>query len=189
MPATLVSAPAEEPVTVTEAKAHLRVDDTNSDTLITSLIVAAREYAETFTRRALITQTWDWIADGFPGTIVLPLPRLVSVTSITYIDSDGNSQTLAASTYTVDTDSEPGRIVPAFGKSWPVTRAVFNAVTVRFVAGYGAAAAVPQTIKQAMLLLIGHWYDHREAVAHAQTVVEVPMAVDTLLFAKRFWTF
>lgn len=189
MPLTLVTAPATEPVTLAEAKAHLRVDVADDDTLIAALIVAAREHAERFTHRALITQTWDWSVDGFPAIIVLPKPRLVSVTSITYMDSVGNSQTLAVSNYTVDGKSEPGRIVPAFGNQWPVTQGVINAVTVRFVAGYGDASAVPQGIKQAMLLMVGHWYDHREAVAHAQTVVEVPMAVDMLLMGHRVWSF
>jgi len=160
----LVTAPAEEPVLLSEAKAHLRVDGGDEDTLITSLIVAARVQAETLTGRALITQTWDWYADSFPDcTIVLPLPMLQSVTHIKYNDSAGDLQTLSTALYQVDATSPCGRVMPAFGQTWPVTREQFNAVNIRFVAGYGAASAVPQTIKQWMLLKIAELFEQREA--------------------------
>ena len=104
------------------------------------MIKGARMLAEGKTRRAFITQTWDWLFDAFPASgLKVPKPPLQSVTSITYIDTDGNSQTLAATEYRVDNSTEPGRITPAFSKVWPVTRAVTNAVTVRIVVGFGVA--------------------------------------------------
>jgi len=187
----LVTAPATEPVTLTEAKAHCRVDYTDDDTLITSLIVAAREYCEEITRRAFITQTWDYKKDRFKGDeIDLPKGPLISVTSVKYIDNTGTEQTLATSEYDVRTyTSEQGEIGLAFSKFWPVVRAVDDAVTIRFVAGYGAASDVPQAIKQAMLMLIAHWYENRESVIAGITASNVPQAVDMLLAPHRVLEF
>ena len=151
--------------------------NTTLDPLINTLIKAARQHVEDWTARRLITQTWDWKEDSFRkmlscwgNYIVVPLPPFQSVTSFGYTDPDGVSQTWAATTgYQIDIPVGPwarkARIMPAYGVAWPSTRTeTFNAVTLRFVCGYGAASAVPQPIKEAMLLLIGHWYEHREAV-------------------------
>lgn len=131
------------------------------DAQLAALVTAAREMAEAITRRALLTQTWDLFLDEFPAAeIEVPLPRLQSVTSITYTDAAGVSQTLAAGAYQVDTASEPARLLPAYGTSWPCTRAVPNAVAVRYVAGYGDTPAdVPQPIRQAVLLLVSGLYE------------------------------
>jgi uncharacterized phiE125 gp8 family phage protein len=181
---SLVTAPAAEPISATEAKAHCRVDHSLDDTLIGTLITAARQRIETWQRRQLVTATWDWKLDDFPRdgdrTFYVPLPPLQSITSITYVDADGNSQTLSSSVYTVDAVSEPGRIVEAYGQSWPATRKQPNAVTVRFVAGYGLAAAVPEATKAALKLLVGHWFANREAVQPG-TLTELPLAVERLL--------
>ncbi len=178
-----VTAPAVEPLTLAEAKDHLRVDHVNEDSLIEPMIKAARQFAEGVTRRALITQTWDWLLDAFPAwELSVPKPPLQSVTSITYVDTDGNSQTLAASEYRVDNSTEPGRITPAFSKVWPVTRAVTGAVTVRIVAGYGVAGQdVPGEIRLAMAEHIGHWYEHRESVLVGTNVVKMPLTAERLL--------
>lgn len=189
MALTLVTAPTVEPLTIAEAKAHLRVTSTDEDALITALIVAAREHAERFTRRALITQTWDLTLDSFPAEIVVPFPKLQSVTSITYVDSNGASQTLLTTEYTVDTKSEPGRVVEAYDKAWPSTRDVINAVTVRFVAGYGLAAAVPSSIKQGMLMHIGHMYANRESVNIGNISSEIPMTTEYLYMPHRVYRF
>lgn len=184
----LQTAPAAEPLTLTEAKAHLRVEHTSEDTLITALIVAARTHAEAFTRRAFVTQTWDLFLDAFPDDaatpIRIPLPSLVTVDSISYVDDAGATQVWGSSNYLVDNKSDPARVTPAYNVSWPATRDQVNAVTVRFTAGYGNAAAVPQAIKQAMLLIIGHLYEHREAVSDFQ-VYEVPQAAEYLLWPHR----
>ncbi len=178
-----VTPPAVEPLTLQEVKDHLRVDHVNDDSLIEPMIKGARMFAEGATRRALITQTWDWLLDAFPAwTLTVPMPPLQSITSITYIDTDGNSQTLAASEYRVDTSTEPGRITPAFSKVWPVTRAVTGAVTVQFIAGYGLAAQdVPHEIRLAMQEHIGHWYEHRESVMVGTNVVKMPLTAERLL--------
>lgn len=131
--------------------------NTTGDPEWSAWIQAARIEAETKTRGVLVTQTWDLHLDNFPGwEMHIPNPPLQSVSSITYVDTDGTTQTLAADQYLVDTKSQPGRITPAFGLTWPTTRAQTNAVTVRFVAGHGAAAAVPENIKSWMKLRIDH---------------------------------
>lgn len=197
---SIVTGPVAEPVTLAEAKAHCRVEHSSDDTLISSLIVAAREYVETETRRALCTQTWDltihrawpsyWDAECHEWRIGIELPRppLVSVTSITYVDTAGDSQTLAADQYqVVKTGGQTlaGLIVPAYSVTWPSIRDVHDAISVRFVAGYGNAAAVPQRIKQAMLLLIGHLYENREAVITGTITAELAKSIDDLLFPLR----
>lgn len=181
MPLTLVTPPAVEPVTLIEAKAHLRVTATDEDTLITALIKAARQQAEHRTvATVFVTQTWTETLDAFPAEIVLSRRPLQSVSSITYTDTDGTEQTLAVADYQVVTDELLGRIVPAYGVDWPTARDMPGAVVVTYVAGYGAAADVPESIKSAVLLLIGHLYEHREAVSDG-SMSELPMAVDALL--------
>ena len=188
----LITAPATEPVTSTEAKSHLRVDTTADDTLIGTLITAARQHVEAHLRRALITQTWELVTDAFPvGDVLrLPLPPLVSVTSIKYTDEDGAESTLSSGLYVVDTDSTKGRVVLKNGETWPsVTLAAANGVRVRYVAGYGEASAVPRPIRQAILLLIGTMYENRESVLVAQgvTVAQLPFGVDALLMPYRIF--
>lgn len=187
----IYAAPEVEPVSLTEAKLHLRVDITDDDALITMLIQSARETVEAITRRALISQTWDMTLDDWPESdaIEVPLPPLQSVTSITYVDEDGNSATVSASDYSVDTTSDPGRIVLDADASWPsVSLRPANGVTVRFVAGYGAAGSdVPAAIRSAILLLVGHLYENREATS--QNIFQLPMGVDMLLWPFRVITF
>lgn len=162
---TLVSAPASEPITPAEAKEFCRVDLSLEDDLFATLIQDARERAERVTSRQIITASWKLILDWFPCEVRLPKPPLQSITSIVYVDGNGDSQTLAASRYQVDTAGEPGRVMPAVGYSWPGTRTQYNAVEITFVAGYGAAAAVPAGLKRALLNAVAHCYDRRgEAV-------------------------
>lgn len=113
----------------------------------------AIEYIETVTGRQLITATWKLILDRFPAVIELRKPPIQSVDSITYIDEDGVEQTLNASLYQVDSDNEPGRIVPAYDQSWPATRCQPQAVQVEFTAGYGGRDEIPEGIKTAI-----KWY-------------------------------
>lgn len=186
---TLVTPPAAEPVSLAEAKQHCRVDTADDDALIAALIVAARQYVEAVTWRQLITATYDLALDGFPRGPVIELPRppLQSVTSVTYTDAAGVSAVLAPSDYLVDTTAFVGRLVLGAGRSWPAfTPRPVNAVVVRFTAGYGGAAAVPQAITQAILLLVGHYYEHREAAvttAGTGDFSRMPFAVESLLTA------
>ena len=191
---TEVTAPDVEPFTTSEAKDHLRVDVDDDDTLIDNLIIAARKRLENDTSRALITQTWDLFMDRFPlsDRIAIEVPKapLQSVTSIKFIDTDGVLQTLDSSKFRVDIASDPGRITPAFNEVYPSTREVTNAVEVRFVAGYGDASRdIPDDLEQAMLMLIGHWYEHRETVAQGVSAVKVPMAYEFLHMPHKTWDF
>lgn len=186
----LVTQPVAEPVSLAEAKTHLRVDVADDDTYIGTLISGARLACEQVSRRAFVTQEWELSLESWPETnyIQLPRPPLASVTSISYVDSGGTTQTMSAGDYVVDTASEPGRVWLGYGKSWPsATLRPGPAITVRFVAGYGNAAAVPQNYKQALLLLIGHYYENREEimVQSGAVAVKMPMAAEWLLMMDR----
>lgn len=188
MAVTVVNVPATEPISLVEAKAHLRIDAADEDTVIMSLITVARQVAENYTNRALITQTLELTLDGFPadgGIIEVPRPRLQAVSTVTYADENGVTQTLAATEYQVDAKSEPGRIAPAFGKTWPSTRDQFNAATIRYTAGYGDATAVPEAIKASLKLLVAHLFENREPVNIGNIVNELPFAVEALLNTER----
>lgn len=179
----LITPPAAEPVTLAEAKAHLRVDGTDDDALIASLIEASRIYCEQFTARAFITQTWEYVVDAFPTReIMLPLPPLQSVTSVKYDDGSGVETTLGTDQYEVDNVSQPGWVVPVT-TGWPTS--VWdgvNSVRIRFVAGYDPgtdspvdlAANVPQSLKAAILLHVGQLYQQREDIVVGTVVNRVP---------------
>lgn len=177
------SAPATEPLTTAEAKTHLVVDHSDDDTYIDTLVAAARAYVEQYTGRQLVTATWTMDLERFPGDdfIQLPFPPLQSVTSVKYYDLSNSQQTLAASKYVV-ADSTPGRLRLVSGEAWPqVYPDRAQAVEVIFVAGYGAASAVPADIKHAIKMLVGHWYENRETVTVGQTSKPVAFATDALL--------
>jgi uncharacterized phiE125 gp8 family phage protein len=188
----LITAPAAAPLTLAEAKAHLRVNHDDEDALINGLIDAVRGHVDGkdgFLGRALVTQTWELVLDKFPAAeIKIPLPPLQTVESIKYDDGAGLEQTLAANQYSVDNASEPGWVMPVTAR-WPTTLDAINAVRIRFVAGYAPdansppdlAANVPGAIKAAMLLLIGSLYEHREAIVIGQTAVQIPWGAEQLL--------
>lgn len=161
----IITPPSEEPVSLSEAKQHLRVDGSDDDALISSLIVAARQQAENETLRALCTQTRELVRDYFPHDFILRGAPIQSIVSVSFIDADGNDQVLDPVDTLLDKDSEPGYLVPAYGRDWPETFPVPNAVRVRYICGYGSAADVPQSIKQWMLLAIGAMYAQREAIS------------------------
>lgn len=183
----LITPPTVEPVSLTEAKAHLRIDIADDDTLIGSLITAARSHLENTARPklAMINQTWEYIADSWPGgdTLELRPYPLQSVTSITYTDPDAAATVLASSNYVVDTYTQPGRLRLKTAANWPgTTLRELNGLAIRFVAGYGAAgSAVPIQLRQAILLLVGHWYENREPVmTTGMMAAPLPMTVDAL---------
>lgn len=175
----LITPAAVEPITLTEAKAHLKVDHTDDDILITSLIVAAREHAEGFQNRALVTQTWELVLDAWPrgDSIDMPLPPLQSVTSIKYKDTEGVESTWAATNYIVDIDSFKGRVALAYGISWP-SESLYpvGAIRIRFVAGYGLAVSVPEMTKAALKFGVQLNYDalktdERKQIENARDVL------------------
>lgn len=193
MALTLITAPTETPVSLAEAKLHARVQITDDDDLIKGQLDAARLYCEGFTKRQLVTATYELRLDGFPAwdltPIVIPRPPLQSITSITYLDEDGVSQTWASSKYQTDTNTEPGRVMPVQGKTYPSTQLdTLNTVTIRFVAGYGAASAVPERYKSAIQMIVAHWYINRES-AGMKAMHEIPMGVEALLMQDRMWNF
>lgn len=144
----LITAPATEPATVAEVKLDARIDGTALDATITTLISAARKRAEDITGRALITQTWELVLDQFPGNeIQIGKLPIASITSVKYYDTAGILQTMDAADYSLDADTLPGWILPAYGEAWPDTISAANAVIIRFVAGYGAASDVPAEIR------------------------------------------
>ena len=183
----LVTAPTVEPLTTDDVKAQSRIDISDDDSLIGAYIEVARAYVETILSTALITQTWDYTLEAWPGkgVIYLPRPPLQSVTSITYTDKDGNSDTVSSADYLVDTAARPGRIVLKGTASWPaVTLRESNAIVVRFVAGYGDAASdVPPAIRQALKLLVGDFYENRENTLAVQglTLGQMPVGLQALL--------
>lgn len=175
-------APSTEPVTVAELKLHCRVEHSADDDLFTALGKAARETVEAETGRQLVTATWRQDLDEFPlCPIKLRHPPLISVTSVVYTDANGDTQTLDASDYQVDTSSVIGTVAPAVDSVWPTTQAYkLNAVRITYQAGFGAASAVPESIKAAIKLLVGHWYENREA-AQDKRLEMMPMGVQALI--------
>ncbi len=175
-------APTVEPVTVQQAKQHVRVDKDDEDTKITDLITWARRTVEREVGVALVNTTFRMDLEYFPFEIVLPRPPLSSVTQVQYIDADGTTQTLGASIYQADTASQPGRIREADGQSWPTTGNYYRPVQVTYVAGHGAAASnVPQEYKTAMYLLIDNMYEHRGPVVTGTIASELPLSLRWIL--------
>lgn len=173
-----------EPLTLAEAKLHLREDNDDQDALITALIQAAREWVENYCRRSLVRRTLTLRMDSFPcGEIHLPRGPVSAVSSIS-----ANGSAVAAAVYETDLYSTPARIRTAFGQVWPVVDPETNAVVIIYTAGYEPGAGsptdyaenVPAAIKAAMKLIIGHLYEHREQVDMTQ-MFEVPFAVRMLL--------
>ncbi|HUS95667.1 MAG TPA: head-tail connector protein [Hyphomicrobiaceae bacterium] len=190
----IVTPPAIEPVTVDEAKSHLRINFATDDTYLGELIIAAREYAEDFLRRALITRTYDLYLDDFPstGAIALPRPPLQLVSSVKYVDTDGDVQDLTENTdYVVDAVSEPGWVVMAEDASWPEVKQTVNAVIIRFIAGYGDAGTdILAAHKLAIKHMIAEWYEHREPVDVVRgTPMKVSRTAEMLLWPTRFYEF
>lgn len=185
---TLVTAPAIEPVTPGEAASQVRVASEGGyyDEELGRLIKAATREVERLTSRQIINATWDLKLDRFPcgydSRIFIPKAPLSSVTSITYTDAAGDSQTLATSVYKVITSREPGEIHLKYGQSWPTTYSEAEVVTVRFVAGYGATvSAVPEGIRQAILLLVDHWFENRGAVPVGSISKDMEFSLMSLL--------
>lgn len=173
----VITAPAAEPLTVDEMRAYLRIDGDHEDATITALIAGAREWCESFTRRALVSRTVDVVLDRFPPAsklkprreIVLPLGRTLSVSSIAYTDADGAAQALTGPDSTVPgtdyqqdlSDHYHGVIAPGYGLDWPETRDILGAVRVRCVVGYGTAADIPAQLLDAMRFRVASLYEGR----------------------------
>ena len=198
MPTTLITPAAGLPMTLEDVKTHLRMDGNAEDSLVTDYIRAATEYIEAATGIQIMRATWEATSNGFPTycdddgymAIRLPRPPLVSVVSVSYVDTDGTTQTLTEGTdYAVDTRKQPGRVVPYYGASWPTARDQPNSVTVRYVAGYLATADVPHKIKQAIRYLVTHYDRFRQPVISGTIQTEVDQTLQALLAIEKHWTF
>ncbi|MEK7178543.1 MAG: head-tail connector protein [Patescibacteria group bacterium] len=197
MPLQLITPPALEPVSLAEANAHLRLETSVDDAAVISLIIAARHHVEQMCWRGLVTQTWELVATGFPFDSCSPIAQqgfelsmgnLSSVASLKYIDPNGVEQTMPSADYAADAVAVPGRLRLAYGKSWPSYRQQWDAVRIRYAVGW-APGAVPQPIKQAMLLLISQMYEHRTPEVTGTIVSAVSFAVEALLGPYRLVRF
>lgn len=156
----IITEPASEPVTTEDVKAYLNITHSSDDTVIGTLIRAAREAAESYTGRAFITQVWDYLLDDNSDPIQIPRPPLQGATPY-YTGMDDTESAEASSKYEVITKRTPGEIMLKQGQTWESTRGV-NGFRVRFVAGYGDSASdVPQGIKEGIKALAGFLYEHR----------------------------
>ena len=162
-----VAAPTVEPVTLSEAKAHCRVDISSDDDLISGYITAARELCEDYLDRSLVTQQYVMRLDQFPTEIEIPRPPMASsgtatAVTVTYTLNDtGATATLATSQYRVDRDSTPGAIRNLYGGTWPSNRDDQNSISVTWWAGYGNPGSVPQRVKNAILMTVLELYEKR----------------------------
>lgn len=183
----LITPPTVEPITLADAKLHLRVDVSADDTLISSMISAARQHAETLTQRALAPATYCLYLDAFESAIELARPPVAGVTHLKYLDSTGTLVTLDSGQYTVQAGADPTVIVPAYGASWPATLDHVDAVRVTYTAGY-AAADLPAAIRAYLLAAIGTLYANRESTAQADRVPKSLEFMDRLLDGWRVWS-
>jgi len=179
-------APILEPVSPLDVLYQARVDaDTTEIGIVNDYAIAAREWVEDYTERSLMLQTWTQTLDGgFSAMIQLRRGPLLPAGTLTieYVDTDGATQTLGSSVYQIDRNSQPPRIITAHGESWPTVRAQLASVTVTYQAGYGAtSAAVPQSIRNAITMLGGYWFDQRFPVSQNTRLFEIPWGVKGLL--------
>lgn len=184
MTSYLLAGPAAEPVALAEAKAFLRVDGTDEDAFISTLVTAARLHVEGTTGQALIAQSWRVVLNGWPDdrTIKLPVAPLISLTGVTAYNADGVGTSLAIGQFQPAPSSAPASIfVPNGIDGAPVLRQRAG-IEIDYVAGYGADAAdVPTDLKQAVLSLVGYWFEHRDAVIVAGSGAVVPPGFDRLI--------
>lgn len=191
-----ISPPAAKPVSLVDAKLDLRVDHSDEDTLIESLISAATDYLEADKGRinkAFITQSWT-LSVRCPDRdyrIWLPVTPIQSIASIKYFDSDNNEQTLTVSDFYFHGDEDWAYIEPKPGTNWPGTYDRLDAITVEFVAGFGDSETdVPESIRQCIRLLVGHWFENREASVVGTITSDLPFAVNMLVdINRKGWVF
>ena len=188
--------PEKEPISLTEAKLHLRIDHEDEDTLLSNLITLARQEIERLTGLCLAEQSWMLTFDRWPGReIRLPVWPVVMVDEIGYVDVDGDSYIIDASNYVLDQFSRPARIMMATNYSWPsVELWPVNGVQIMLTSGYNpdgctGSEEMPMRYRQVMLLLIGHYYENREAVytASGGNAIPLPMGVRSLLNDDFHW--
>lgn len=184
------SAPEEPLLSLDDAKAHLNVSHDDDDDLITALVEAVTAYIDgpEGVGVALVEQSWRYSMDGLSSCFRIPLRPVSAVTSITYVDEAGQTQTLDPALYTLDLDTQPPIVARAWNATYPSVRCQPGSVKVNFTCGYGAPSDVPADIRQAAKLLLGHWYENREAMVDGGKV-EPPHAVNAILGKYRALSF
>lgn len=182
-----VTAPAAAPITLAEAKAQMRVESSDDDTLIQRLIDAAIAYVDVkgALGAAMITQTWaEWLAPN-PGTVRLALGPVQSVSAIRYYDTAGSLQNAVVGDFNVFGTPTFTTVAPKAGYNWPTTQTRDDAIKIEYVIGYGAtSASVPETVRHALMMLVAHWYEARETAAEKQ-LASVPYGFDELIGIER----
>ena len=192
---TRATPPAVEPVTVSEAKAHLRVDVSDDDAYIATLITAAREWCEQYLDRTLIDTQWTMRLDSFPYEIELPRPPIASAgtataVTLTYTLGDDSTATLSSTQYRVDRNSTPGVVRQLRAGTWPANLDDYNAVAVTWWAGYGSSGtSVPAAIRHAMLMLVAYWYENRSTVLVGSISKQLEFAVESLLSSQKWGSY
>jgi len=187
--------PATEPITTAEAKTHLRVDFSDEDDYIDTLITTARKYCESYTNKVFITQTWRQNLDIFPNVFKLKVNPVISLTSIKYYDTNEVQQTITDSSdnYQLDNLSDVAKIHEGLVNSFPAVGSTINPIEIISVCGYGAADDVPSDIKHAIKLMVSHLYENREmvnvVVGGLAMQIEMPNVVKNLLAPYRVLTF
>ena len=193
----IITAPTSEPVTLADMRAHLGITqtvDNSRDAIITARITTARQWAENYTGKLFITQTWGAYSDGFPGqpglvivAIIMPVNKFIrlrtplqAVNSIQYVDQNGATQTMPSNQYLVDTIQ--GRICPAAGYDWPAVTKQPNAVIVNYTCGYGNAASnVPNPILDAIKFIVGQWEMFQSSIEGNIRPFTIPAAAKQLI--------
>ena len=182
MTAILIDPPAIEPVTLAEAKAHLRLTGTDDDDYVAAMITAARIQVETATRRVLIEQTWRIFRDDWPadGTIDIAVAPVTSVAAVTVYDAEGEPTVLPPTAWRLDAASSPARLRPT--GAVPLPGRTMNGVEIDVVAGYGASGlSVPQPLRLAIMTLVARWYEDREGLAYGIVPSRVAGAFEALV--------
>jgi len=178
----VITAATSYPVSLTEAKSHLKVDTNADDTYITSIIKAATQLSEEYTNRFFINTVIDQTCSDFAQLQTLFKSKVSAVAHVKYYDNDNSLQTLSASIYDTQLQYEPSQIQLAENQSFPSITKRNDAVVTRYTVGYGSAASdVPEIIKQAILLTIGNFYQNRNSVVIGRIATELPMNVKWLL--------
>ena len=180
-PPVVIVAAADEPVSLAEAKAHTRVDGNDDDTSLNNTIAAARAYVEAYCGTPLVSRTVAVKCDYFQDFAVLPLAPVSTISSITYLETAAATKTLSDDVYELRSEGLTASIVLKCGRSWPTIQPG-SRITVTATVGY---ATLPDDIRHAMLLLIGHWHKYREA--GAREVADIPHGVESLLANHRMF--
>jgi uncharacterized phiE125 gp8 family phage protein len=185
-----LTAPAVEPLSLGEVKEACRIDGPDQDGFLTRAIRAARDLIEgpDGAGLVLVASHWRMRLDGLAGELWIPMGPVITIDSVQYLDDAGALQTVAPADYQWRTGRFEARIKPAYGLSWPTVRCQYDAVRVTFTAGFAGTeqeppslAMIPEPLRIAMLMLIGHWHEHRETVVVGQLPSEIQFGFKDLI--------